>query len=60
MSPRPGPRKGFVGVKLPAELDHLLKVLAEAEDVSKSELIRRLIYEALKTRGHGRDVAPPT
>lgn len=50
VSPRPGPARPIVGVRIKQDaIDHI-KTLATQEGVSLSEMVRRLIGEALVAR----------
>lgn len=49
--PRPGPRRGLNAIRLSVEGEKAIQALADAEtDGNKSEMIRRLLSEALAAR----------
>ena len=48
--PRTGPRRVIVGVRLKAEAIEYIDTLAQAEKVNRSEMIRRLLAEAVAVR----------
>lgn len=48
--PRPGPRRVMIGVKLYPEAIAYIDKLAEAEGVTRSEMVRRLLAEAVSSR----------
>lgn len=48
--PRPGPRRKAVATRLTAEDIAQVDAYAEAEGVNQSEMLRRLIGEALTAR----------
>lgn len=51
--PRTGPRRVMIGVKLlPAAIAYIDE-LAEAEGVNRSEMVRRLLAEAVAARRKG-------
>lgn len=50
MSPRPGPVRPIVGVRIKQDAIDYIDQLAEREGVGRSEMIRRLIGEALAAR----------
>jgi len=51
MSPRPGPRRLYVGVRLsPAGLEAIEKLAAAETDGNLSEMIRKLLAEAVAAR----------
>lgn len=52
--PRPGPRRTMVGVKLSEEGIAYIDELAAAEKVNRSEMIRRLLAEAVAARRKAR------
>jgi hypothetical protein len=48
--PRRDYKQSYVGLKVRADLDAQLKVLAAAEHCSKSEMVRRLIVLGLQAK----------
>lgn len=50
MSPRKGPRRPIVGVRISEQGIAAIDTLAESEGVGRSEMIRRLLSEALARR----------
>lgn len=50
MSPRPGPRRPIVGIRISDAGIQAIDALAKAENVNRSEMIRRLLSEALTAR----------
>jgi metal-responsive CopG/Arc/MetJ family transcriptional regulator len=48
--PRPGPRRPLVALRLSEGDLEVVDRIAEAEGVSRSEMIRRLLDEAIKAR----------
>jgi len=52
--PRPGPRRIMLGVKVKPESMAVIDELAEKEGVSRSEMARRLMAEAIAARRHKR------
>lgn len=48
--PRTGPRRVIVGVRLKAEAIAYIDELAKAEKVNRSEMVRRLLAEAVAAR----------
>lgn len=50
MSPRTGPRRPIVGVRIKTEAVEMIDAMAEAEGVNRSEMIRLLLSEALTAR----------
>lgn len=51
MSPRQGPRRRIVGVRIKPEAVAYIDRLALSEGVNRSEMVRRLLSEALTARG---------
>jgi len=49
--PRPGPRRPIVAVRLSEQGIAAVDKLAETEGVNRSEMIRRLLSEAVAARG---------
>jgi hypothetical protein len=54
MSPREGPRRPIVGVRISEAGITAIDALAETEQIGRSEMIRRLLSEALAARGRKR------
>lgn len=48
--PRPGPRRPLVALRLGDEVTAAIDQLAKVEGVNRSEMIRRLVDEALTVR----------
>jgi len=50
VSPRPGPRRPIVGIRIKPDAITFIDKLATTEGVTRSEMIRRLLAEALAAR----------
>jgi len=48
MSPRPGPRRPTLTFRLTPEAIHRIDLLAEAENVQRSEMLRRMLAYAAR------------
>lgn len=50
MSPRPGPERPIVGVRIKPDAINYIDGLAAGEGVTRSEMIRRLLAESITAR----------
>jgi len=50
VSPRPGPRRPIIGIRVKPDAITYIDALAQAEGVNRSEMIRRLLAEAIGAR----------
>ena len=58
MSPRPGPRRPSVTIRLTESGRQLIDAMAKLEEVTRSEMIRALLAEAVKARQSKKGVKP--